>query len=178
MYYVVMAKKRSVVADRIEELLRIKAPMSVADLSRASGVSEGAISNILSGKRGTPRSDTLQKLAIGFPTSTDYLNGKTNNPDPVDAPPLPEYAAEVLDSMRKLDHALNFELYLIAKGFVEAKEEISRIARQEIIDLLLDYGDALGTPEQTNQVMELLQKLDQKFYDNSDSDDPLLPPVP
>lgn len=169
MYYVSMAKKRSIVAERIEELLRIKAPMSVADLSRASGVTESAISNILSGKRERPRSDTIQKLALGFPTSTDYLNGKTNDPDPVDAPPLPDWAAEVVASMRKLDLTQNYQIYLIAQGFVREQEEIRRMGRQDLIELLLDYADALGSPEETNQAMELLQRLDQKFYGSGGS---------
>src|SRR5687767_15049409 len=114
-----MAKQRSLVAERIEELLRIKG-MSVADLSRSSDVSESAISNILSGFRKQPRSDTVEKIARGFPTSTDYLNGHTNDWSPNDAPPLPDYAAEVVDSMRKLDRGRNYELLLIAKSFVDA----------------------------------------------------------
>lgn len=176
MYYAVMAKQRSIVASRIEDLLRMK-NMSVADLSRASDLSEGAISNILSGKRGTPRSDTIQKLAIGFETSADFLNGKTNNPEPLNAPPLPDYAAEVIASMRKLDGAQNYELHLIARKFVEEREVIRKMARQELIELLLDAGDSLGSPEQTDQIMEFLQKLDRKFYEGDDSDDPPLLPV-
>jgi transcriptional regulator with XRE-family HTH domain len=77
MYYVFMTKK-SEVAERIEELLRIK-NMTVADLSRMSGVSESALSNILSGVRKQPKSDTVQKIARGFPTSTSYLSGETND---------------------------------------------------------------------------------------------------
>ena len=71
MYYSVMPN-RSIVAGRIENLLRMKG-MSAAELSAASQVTESAISNILSGKRQQPRSDTIQKIANAFPTSTDYL---------------------------------------------------------------------------------------------------------
>lgn len=129
MYYVVMTNKKSIVATRIEDLLRLK-DMSIADLSRATGVSESSISNILSGKRKNPRSDTVEKIARGFPTSPDYLNGHTDNPEPNDAPPLPEFAAEVLDLMRKLDRGRNYELYVVAKGFLESGEEIRRLARR------------------------------------------------
>jgi transcriptional regulator with XRE-family HTH domain len=171
MYYVVM-NKRSVVAERIEALLRIK-DMSVADLSRLSGVTESALSNILSGTRKQPRSDTVQKLAKAFPTSTDYLNGHTNDWQPNDAPPLPEYAAEVVEFMRKLDSGQNYALLAIAKSFVDASEEIRRITRQEFVELLLDAGDELIGEAETNQVMEMLQRLEQKWQE-SNGDTPLL----
>jgi transcriptional regulator with XRE-family HTH domain len=173
MYYEVMTKSRSIVADRIEELLRIK-EMSVADLSRASGVTEGAISNILSGVRKQPRSDTVQKIAKGFPTSMDYLNGQSDNHEPSDAPILPEYAAEVVEAMRKSDRARNYELWLIAKSFAGENEQIRQLTREEFVDMLLDFGDELGTPEDTNRVMALLQRLERKWRGLGDDG---LPPL-
>lgn len=167
MYYSVMPK-RSIVAERIEDLLRIK-NMSAADLSDASGVTESAISNILSGKRLRPRSDTVQKIAMGFPTSTDYLNGKTDNHEPSDAPSLPPYAAEVLESMRKLDNVQNYELYIVAKGFVEAKKEVRQLTRNQIIEMLLDYGDIVAGAEETDRVMRLLEDLERKSQGDDDS---------
>jgi len=177
MYYGDMAKQRSIVADRIEDLLRIKG-MSVADLSRASGVSEGSISNILSGNRQNPRSDTVEKIARGFPTSSDYLSGRSGNPEPSDAPPLPDFAAEVVEFMRQLDRGRNYELYIVAKGFVESSEEIRRMARQELIEMMLDYGDEIAGPEQTDLVMETLRRLDQRVYGNSDQPPKSAPQLP
>lgn len=167
MYYSGMTKTRSVIAERIEDLLRIKG-MSVADLSRLSDVSESALSNILSGSRKQPRSDTIQKIAKAFPTSTDYLNGKTSNHEPSDAPDLPPYAAEVLESMRKLDSVQNYELYVVAKGFVEAKHKVRQLTRVQIIEMLLDYGDMVAGPEETDRVMRLLEDLEYKSRGEGD----------
>ncbi|MCC6455176.1 MAG: helix-turn-helix transcriptional regulator [Caldilineaceae bacterium] len=156
-------------------MLRIK-DMSVADLSRLSGVSESALSNILSGARKQPRSDTVQKIARAFPTSASYLNGDTNDWMPSDAPPLPDFAAEVVEFMRKLDRGRNYELLLIAQSFVDANEEIRQITRQEFANMLLDASDELGGEEDTNRVMELLQRLERKWTDSDTEDStPLLP---
>lgn len=175
MYYAVM-QKRSVVAERIEDLLRIKG-MSLTDLSRASHVDISTISNILSGKRKNPRSDTVEKIARGFPTSPDYLNGHTKDWSPNDAPPLPDYAAEVVESMRHLDRGRNYELLVIAKSFVSASEDIRQLTRQEFIDLLVETGDQLGNQEDTNRIMEILQRLERKWNGSDDDDDGGSPPA-
>lgn len=170
MYHTDMDKQldRSIIAERIEALLQMR-DMSVAELSRASGVSESSISNILSGFRRQPRSDTVQKIAKGFKTSTGYLNGDTNNPEPNNAPPLPDYAAEVIESMRRLSRSRNYELLLIAQSFVKASQSIDQLAQKDFINYLLDIGDELGGKEETNHVMRLLQLLEGRWNDQDDS---------
>lgn len=166
MYHWGMSKDRSIVADRIERLLQIR-DISVADLSRESGVSESAISNILSGTRKQPRSDTVQKIARGLGTSPDYLYGHTDNYEPRDAPPLPDYAAEVLESMRLLDKSRNYELLLVAKSFVSASRTVRQMAIQESIDLILNIGDELGSEEEVNLVIKYLQQLEHKWKESN-----------
>lgn len=161
MYDAFMNEQRSVIADRIEELLR-RQDITVAQLSRVSGVSESSISNILSGHRKQPRSDTVQKLAKGFGTSIGYLNGETDDPEPENAPPLPDYAAEVIEAMRKLDKVHNYELLLLARTFVEKSESIRNVAQSEIIDLLLDIGDEVAGVEETDRAMKILELLEKK----------------
>jgi transcriptional regulator with XRE-family HTH domain len=78
MYHAAMSEHRSIIAERVEELLRLRG-ITVAQLSRASELSESSISNILSGFRRQPRSDTVTKLAKGLKTSTGYLNGETSD---------------------------------------------------------------------------------------------------
>jgi transcriptional regulator with XRE-family HTH domain len=170
-----MSKDRSIVADRIERLLQIR-DMSVADLCRESGVSESAISNILSGTRKQPRSDTVQKIARGFATSPDYLYGHTDNYEPRNAPPLPEYAAEVVEFMRQLDRGRNYELLLVARSFVEANSKIQQMTRQEIIELLLDISDQIAGEEDTNRVMKMLMYLEEKWQ-GENPDLPAHPPA-
>lgn len=162
MYHWGMSKDRSIVADRIERLLQIR-DISVADLSRESGVSESAISNILSGTRKQPRSDTVQKIARGFGTSPDYLYGHTDDYEPRNAPHLPDYAAEVLESMRLLDKSRNYELLLVAKSFVAANNAVRQMKIQETIDLILNIGDELGSEEEVNRVIKYLQELEHKW---------------
>lgn len=162
MYYAVMSK-RSVIADRIEELLqRHETIKTAADLSRESGVSESAISNILTGRRQTPRSDVVAKIAEAFGTTTNYLHGLTNDPAPNTAPPLPDYAADVLAAMRQLDRARNYELMVIARSFVQANDSISRITKEEFVNLLIDAADHISE-EESNLLLRSLQALEQRW---------------
>lgn len=71
MYHAAMSEHRSIIAERVEELLRLRG-ITVAQLSRASELSESSISNILSGFRRQPRSDTVTKLAKGLKTSFSF----------------------------------------------------------------------------------------------------------
>jgi len=155
-----MTKQRSIVADRIEELLRIK-NISVADLSRASGVSEGSLSKILSGIRKHPRSDTVQKIADAFPTSSDYLYGKTDHHEPSNAPPLPKYAADVLEFMRQIDSSRNYELWLIARTFADEHDAILKTTYTDLIDAILDMADERDEAE-TDFIVRYLTELERQ----------------
>lgn len=158
MYYSCMSKKRSIVADRIEDLLRIR-DMSVADLCRESGVSESAVSNILSGLRQQPRSDTVQKIARGFRTSPDYLYGHTEDYEPRDAPPLPEYAQAVLERMRELDAHENYIVRLLANSLSENKQQFRYISLMTVISWI---AEEYGLSEEGEELGELLQQFERR----------------
>jgi len=58
-------------------LLRAKSAegLSLAQLSRDSGVSHTSISQYVSGEKGNPKMDTLVRLAKSLRVSVDYLCG-------------------------------------------------------------------------------------------------------
>lgn len=53
--------------------------MSLQDVAEKTGISPNTI---YSWRRKTPRTDKLQQVAEVLNTTTDYLNGATNNPEP------------------------------------------------------------------------------------------------
>jgi transcriptional regulator with XRE-family HTH domain len=152
-----MISKRSIVADRIEDSLA-RMGMTAADLSREAGVDESTISNILNGIRKNPRSDTVHKIAKALGTTTDYLYGHTDDWEPSDAPPLPEYARDVMDAMRGLDRARNYELLLIARSFAEHSADLRSASRQETIDAILDFSSEFLGEAEAELILDIATK--------------------
>lgn len=64
--------------ERIKELRKEKS-ITMKRLGEIIGVSEGAVSQYENGKR-QPDYDILKKIADFFDVSTDYLLGRTDNP--------------------------------------------------------------------------------------------------
>ncbi|MGW6571654.1 helix-turn-helix domain-containing protein [Streptomyces sp. NPDC054945] len=73
----------STVGDRLRAL-RKRADLTQRELAKASGVSFRTIENLEQGHAGTPRLETLRKLAVPLRTTTSYLQGdhtEEGNPD-------------------------------------------------------------------------------------------------
>ncbi|WP_405656323.1 helix-turn-helix domain-containing protein [Streptomyces sp. RK9] len=64
----------SSVGDRLREL-RKRADLTQRELAKASGVSFRTVENLEQGRGGTPRLETLRKLAAPLRTTTSYLQG-------------------------------------------------------------------------------------------------------
>lgn len=135
--------------------------MNAADLARASGLSEAAISYILSGKR-QPLGDTLVRIAKTLETSTDYLTGATDNPFTEKAEPLPPLALDVLAVMRRMSAARQAELLRIAKTFEQADREAPLVTPEDLIELLLDEGDQLVGEDVVDTLTQLLQVFERR----------------
>lgn len=161
MYYVGMGKGMLII-DRIEERMR-QLDMSAAELSRAAKITEGAISNLLSGKRKQPRTSTLARIAKALETSVDYLTGATDNPFISQGEPLPEYAADVVEKMRKLSRARNYELLTIAQAFVEAEARVSLMMMQDLKDMLLEIGEEMTSKEEVDLLLQTLNLLERRW---------------
>lgn len=173
MYHSLMSNQRSIVADRIEQLLRVR-DMSVADLCRESGVSESAISNILSGVRKQPRSDTVQKIAHGFRTSPDFLYGHTDDYEPRTAPPMPEYAQAVLERMREMDAHGNYIVRLLANSLSENKQQFRYISLMTVINWIIEE---YGLSEEGEQLAELLERFERRVTRRLPAKEPGAQPV-
>lgn len=128
-------------------------------LSTAVGVATATISRYLSGER-RPSAAILRRIAFHLETTTSYLQHDTDNPERDDTPPLPEYAADVLEFMRQLDSSRNYELWLIAQTFA-TEPDTRRPTYLDLIDAILDIADE-DDEEDTNFVIRYLTELERK----------------
>lgn len=165
MYHDVMSEHHggSITIQRIEALMRAKG-MSLSDVARAGGIDKSTLSNILNGRRANPSSRSLEKIAAGLGTTLDYLRGHTNDPMPGDqTEPFPEFGLDVLEAMRRLPKSRNYELLVIARSFVEARQEIEQITLEEMKDFLLGVGNALEDEAEVDRLLRLLSAAEQNL---------------
>ena len=99
-------------------MLREEKKLTQAELGKIFNLCQSTFGYYETNKK-APSQKTLQKLANYFNVSTDYLLGRTNNPDPADAVQIPD---ELL------------------QAFMRAKEmppeHVEKLA--EVIDLLIN----------------------------------------
>ena len=154
-YTISMADTGAIFRQRLHD--RRKAlGLSQSDLAGALGVAQSYISQIESGRSGPPTIDRAFDLARACETSVDYLIGLTENPAPnVDT--LPEHALEVLESMRQLGSAQNYELLIIVRALLSERESIQRA---QMLDLIEAAADHFGAGEELDRLEELLTSLE------------------
>jgi transcriptional regulator with XRE-family HTH domain len=157
MYYARMENKNRAFLARLNALLDAR-DWTNAELSRQSGVSESMLTNYAKGTR-APSPATIAKLAKALEVSADYLMLLTDDSGPPRRDALPEYALEVLDSMRKLSNARRYELMIIAKSFVSASDKIEKIAIEDFISIAVDLSDQLSGTGATDQLVKFLALL-------------------
>lgn len=149
------------VISRIERMMAVRGKKA-ADIASDAGLSRATMSRVLNGQRTALAADTLKKIAKSLDTTIDYLTGVTDAYDKSDAPPLPAYAVEVIEFMRKLDNVRNYELLLLARTFVEESESIREVSQEEIRQLLLDLGVEGVSEKETEHIVEIVELLERK----------------
>lgn len=162
MYYVGMPNQNARFLKILQTLMDAQnPPWSPADLARATKMHEGTISHFFKGTR-KPSRDSIQRIADALGVSMAYLMEETENPLPTKEESLPEYALEVLNSMKKLDKARRYELMIIARSFVSASEELAGISHEELISLAMDAADEIGDEAGNEQFRKFLTALEAK----------------
>lgn len=120
------------VAENIQKELERKG-LKPADLVRLSGVPQGRLSQILSGKTKNPRGDTISKLAAGLNVSEGKLLGCETIKE-IDQPQIEEtpvdYITTNYDAL--LDEALRYMKPLSDHGKRQAVTVIKGILRKEL----------------------------------------------
>lgn len=149
------------VISRIKRMMIIR-DKKAATIASDTGLSRATISRVLNGERRAVEAETLRKIAKSLETTIDYLTGATDDYDKSDSLPLPDYAIEVMETMRKLDSVRNYELLLIARTFFEESESIMEVSQEEIRQSILDLGDEIVGEEETNRVMRILELLQRR----------------
>lgn len=107
--------------------LRESKGYSLRQLSYKSGVSFGQISKIEQGTRGTPKPETIEKLAKGLGVSYDYLMELAGYIEP-DKPNTPVELTEFLRSANVLFHGQPLS--------EEDKERVEEVLRLIFFDAL------------------------------------------
>ena len=159
MYYLCMDNNEAqkITVERIEELMRAKG-ISRAKLAALAGVDRSAITNLLNGRRVQASPTTWEKIARALGTTVDYLRMQTDNPFQAEGEALPEYAVEIIETLRRLDSARRYELLVIARSLAAAHDEIAAASLKQAIQQAMAISDQIS-PDFTDKVAELLYEL-------------------
>jgi transcriptional regulator with XRE-family HTH domain len=110
-------------SERLAEL-RKKHKMTQQELANKLGVSRGAIGMYEIGQR-EPDAETLKKIADFFNTTTDYLLGRTDDPNP----PEKTIDDEIMSIMREMGPDVAIMFYDL-KGMTDDEKENLKIFLQ------------------------------------------------
>lgn len=131
--------------------------LSQGELANILGVAQSYVSQIESGRSGPPTIDRAFDMARACETSVDYLIGLTDDPLPNAGALLPEHALEVMESMRRLSSAQNYELLIIVRALLRERESIQRAVMLDFIEAAADH---LGAGEELDKIQEMIKSLD------------------
>lgn len=131
--------------------------LSQEELATILGVAQSYVSQIESGRSGPPTIDRAFDIARACETSVDYLIGLTDDPLPNAGALLPEHALEVLESMRQLSSAQNYELLVIVRALLSERETIQRTVMLDFIEAAADH---FGAGEELDRIQQVLMSLE------------------
>ena len=151
MYYLVMDKSEGMPIDmeRVEERMRAEGITTQAELARRAGLLPSTVSRLFkkNGRR-AGSADTLAALAAALKTTVDYLRGTTHDPRRSESEPLPDYAVEIIEAMKRIDKSQRYELMVIAKAFAATASESAELRREDFISLVQDMADEMGAADE------------------------------
>jgi transcriptional regulator with XRE-family HTH domain len=117
--------------DRVKRLREARG-WSQLRLSEATGINNSVISRIESNDKKTFDDNIITKLADVFEVSTDYLFGKTTNPNPVDAGS--ELASRLRLDISASDLLEKFQLEMDGKIISKEKAEAAIAVLRSLLD--------------------------------------------
>ncbi|WP_257349075.1 helix-turn-helix domain-containing protein [Pseudalkalibacillus decolorationis] len=136
--------------------MREQKGLSMRELSRRSGISSSFLSKLESGKRSTPKHETVLKLSDGLGISSVELlevAGYLNDMD------------DVLKEMKE-EHERKIEIHrqLVEQGFTTSKNPTLVYAIEDIFtdEMLLDYKGQYLTNEEKKEILTFIDYLYEK----------------
>jgi HTH-type transcriptional regulator, competence development regulator len=118
-----------VLGDRLRRL-RLEKKLTQEELGKKINVTKVSISGYENGNR-TPDTETLQKLADFFNVTTDYLLGRTDNPNP------PEDDDKELGTLAKINQLIK-EHGIEQMGFFDI-EKWKSLSEEEIEEIIKHF---------------------------------------
>lgn len=175
MYYLVMEEKADHPIDmnRVRELMQIRGIKRQAELARRAGLDPSTLSRLFKpGERESGSADTLSALAKALGTTVDYIKGASDEPRRSDAKPLPDYALEVMETMRRLGHTQRYELLTIAKALAEKNNEREVNFLRDVNELFIQFAEDGGKGEDFSQHLKRLMNKSAPENDGDNSSRP------
>lgn len=151
MYDLTMAKEETgmgVDRERLRQLLTER-NMKSTELARAIGVSDAAISLILSGKRTRTRAENAAAMADVFGVSIDWLIGKSDKRAP-ERSELGDQLDQIVRVARQLPGRKQRDLLLIAEVYLRDSEERATDPHRfqnDLLDLIQEAGGQVSADD-------------------------------
>jgi HTH-type transcriptional regulator, competence development regulator len=130
-----------VLGDRLRRL-RLEKKLTQEELGKKINVTKVSISGYENGNR-TPDTETLQKLADFFNVTTDYLLGRTDNPNP------PENDDKELGTLAKINQLIK-EYGIEQMGFFDI-EKWKSLSEEEIEEIIKHFEWVVHKAKEKNK---------------------------
>ncbi len=130
--------------DRLKRL-RLEKKLTQEELGKKINVTKVSISGYENGNR-TPDTETLQKLADFFNVTTDYLLGRTDDPNP------PESDNEELGTLARINQLIK-EYGIEQMGFFDI-EKWKHLSEEEIEEIIKHFEWVVHKAKEKNKEKE------------------------
>jgi HTH-type transcriptional regulator, competence development regulator len=130
-----------VLGDRLRRL-RLEKKLTQEELGKKINVTKVSISGYENGNR-TPDTETLQKLADFFNVTTDYLLGRTDNPNP------PESDDKELGTLAKINQLIK-DYGIGQMGFFDI-EKWKSLSEEEIEEIIKHFEWVVHKAKEKNK---------------------------
>jgi len=130
-----------VLGDRLKRL-RLEKKLTQEELGKKINVTKVSISGYENGNR-TPDTETLQKLADFFNVTTDYLLGRTDDPNP------PESDNEELGTLARINQLIK-EYGIEQMGFFDI-EKWKHLSEEEIEEIIKHFEWVVHKAKEKNK---------------------------
>ena len=151
---------------QIDKIYKARGFRSYADLAEKAGLNRSTLSRLFDGRgKRSGNASTLAALAKALDTTVEFISGETDDARKNDDIPLPEYAFEIIETMRHLERSQRHELWVIAEAFRRAALDITRIRREEVTrEYLSEIKDTImRIADETGRGIELDQYLQKQL---------------
>lgn len=164
MYYLAMVESKpgTIYKEQIDKILEARGFSSYAALAKEAGLNRSTLTRLFNDEsRGGGNAKTLSRLATALHTSVEYIEGKTDDARRSDAEQLPEFAVEIIETMKHLDRTQRHELMIIARALAANAAESAQLRQEEFVAMAMDIADEMN-PDEARRWRAVLTAIEEK----------------